>query len=109
MNFENEVKTVGASNDLIQATAKARKMVVEYGFGEIMKDTSLVELKDYALISGKEIIDDVQKILTNAKDETDSCLSRNKEALLKLVDTFAKEIVVNGEAIQRFFNSNQVE
>ncbi|HLE08426.1 MAG TPA: AAA family ATPase [Thermodesulfobacteriota bacterium] len=107
--FENEVKTVGASNDLIQATAKARKMVVEYGFGEIMKDTSLVELKDYALISGKEIIDDVQKILTNAKDETDSCLSRNKEALLKLVDTFAKEIVVNGEAIQRFFNSNQVE
>ncbi len=42
----NESKTVGASQDLMQATEIAKKMVVEYGFGELMKNKSLVALQD---------------------------------------------------------------
>ncbi|MBI5560439.1 MAG: AAA family ATPase [Deltaproteobacteria bacterium] len=107
--FENEIKTVGASHDLMEATAKAKKMVVEYGFGEIMKNTSLVQLQDYAVTSGKEVIDDIQKILTNAKEETEACMGKNKEALEELVGLFAGEVVVNGEKIERFFAGHPLE
>ncbi|MBI5598345.1 MAG: AAA family ATPase [Deltaproteobacteria bacterium] len=105
----NEFKTVGASHDLVEATVKARKMVVEYGFGEIMKNTSLIELRDYAITSGKEVIDDVQRILTNAMEETEKCVSKNREALERLVETFTGEMLINGERIKRFFDENPLE
>jgi ATP-dependent Zn protease len=69
--YGSEAKTVGASQDLIQATTKARKMVVEYGFGEVMKNTSLVELQDYAITSGREVLEDIQKILDRTKERTE--------------------------------------
>ncbi|MEE8574619.1 MAG: AAA family ATPase, partial [Thermodesulfobacteriota bacterium] len=39
-------KTVGASQDLSLATAQARKMVVEYGFGDSTKNTTLIQVQD---------------------------------------------------------------
>ena len=59
----SDSKTVGASHDLIQATGIARKMVIEYGFGEIMKNKSLIVLQDYAITSGSDVLEDIQKIL----------------------------------------------
>ncbi|MBI5047607.1 MAG: AAA family ATPase [Deltaproteobacteria bacterium] len=102
-------KTVGASHDLIQATSIARKMVVEYGFGEIMKNASLRELQDYVLTSGKEILDDIQKILDNAKTETETVISKNKDVLTKLVDKFTKDILMNSDGLNKFFNENPVQ
>ncbi len=102
----DDAKTVGASQDLVEATAKAKKMVVEYGFGDIMKNTTLVELQDYAITSGKDVIDDIQKILSNAQEETEDCISKNKDLLERLVDRLTSEVLMNGEAIKRFFNDN---
>src|SRR3989344_2471779 len=102
----NTSKTVGASHDLMRATAIARKMVVEYGFGEIMKNTSLVEVQDYALTSGKEILDDIQKIVDNAKTEAEGTVSRNRPVLEKLVDRLLKEVLMNGDSLTMFFNGN---
>ena len=99
-------KTVGASHDLTKATAIARKMVVEYGFGEIIKNSSLIELQDYILTSSKEIMEDIQKILNNAKTETEAIISKNKEILLKLVEKLVKDILMNSDGLFKFFNEN---
>ena len=99
-------KTVGASHDLTKATAIARKMVVEYGFGEIIKNSSLIELQDYILTSSKEIMEDIQKILDNAKTETEAAISKNKEILLKLVEKLVKDILMNSDGLVKFFNEN---
>ena len=63
-------KTLGASYDLMQATNIARKMVVEYGFGERMSNKSLIGLGDFALTSGTEVLDDIQRILDDAREKT---------------------------------------
>ena len=102
----NDSKTVGASHDLMEATAIARKMVVEYGFGEAIKNTSLIALQDFALTSGKEIFDDVQKILDNVKTETEGFISKNKEALNRLVKKLEDNVLMNGDAIAGFFDEN---
>jgi ATP-dependent Zn protease len=102
----NESKTVGSSQDLIQATSKAKKMVVEYGFGEIMKNASLVELQDYAITSGKEVLDDIQKILDRAKEQSEELISRNSKVLSRLVEKINKEILINNEGFVKFFDTN---
>jgi ATP-dependent Zn protease len=98
--------TVGASHDLIEATSIARKMVVEYGFGETIRNTSLVALQDYAFTSGKEIFDDVQKILDTAKTEAEDIISNNKEILLRFVNILEKDVLMNGDSITEFFKKN---
>ncbi|MDH4226874.1 MAG: AAA family ATPase [Deltaproteobacteria bacterium] len=102
-------KTVGASHDLSDATAKARRMVVEYGFGDIMKNTSLVELQEYAMMSGKDILEDIQKIIHGAKEETESVISKNKALLEKLADKLVAEILVNGEGLRNFLTQHNLE
>ncbi|MEK6679189.1 MAG: AAA family ATPase, partial [Nitrospirota bacterium] len=102
----NDSKTVGASHDLMEATAIARKMVVEYGFGEAIKNTSLIALQDFALTSGKEIFDDVQKILDNVKTETEGFISKNKEVLNRLVKRLEDNVLMNCDAITGFFDEN---
>lgn len=107
--YGQESKTVGASHDLLEATAKAKKMVVEYGFGEIMKNASLIQLQDYTLASGKDVLDDIQKILTNAREESEEFLAKNKEVLLKLVDALMLEVLMSGESLSEFFKTNPLE
>lgn len=102
----NDSKTVGASQDLMAATGIARRMVVEYGFGDIMKNKSLVVLQDFALTSGTEVLDDIQKILDNAKETAAAVISRNKEVLMRLVDRLVKDVLMNGENLTGFFNEN---
>ena len=101
-----DAKTVGASHDLIQATGIARKMVVEYGFGEMMKNKSLVVLQDYALTSGGEVLDDIQKILDNAKELSADIISRNKEVIAALVEQLVKEVLMNGDRLNKFFSEH---
>jgi len=79
---------------------------VEYGFGEIMKNTSLIGLQEYALTSGKEILDDIQKILDHAKTETEEVVSNNKEIAARLIDKLFKDILMNGDGLAKFFNDN---
>ncbi len=102
----NESKTVGASQDLMQATEIAKKMVVEYGFGEIMKNKSLMALQDYALTSGSEVLEDIQKILDNAKEKTGEVMSKNKDALLSLVKRLSDDVLMNRDTLNGFFREN---
>ncbi len=101
-----DAKTVGASHDLIQATGIARKMVVEYGFGEMMKNKSLVVLQDFALASGGEVLDDIQKVLDNAKELSSDIISKNKEVIGALVELLIKDVLMNGDSLNKFFRDN---
>ncbi|MBE9531705.1 MAG: AAA family ATPase, partial [Proteobacteria bacterium] len=101
-----ESKTVGASHDVSQATAKAKKMVVEYGFGDFIKNTSLIEVQDYALISGTEVLEDIQKIIDTAKEETEDVISRNKAVVEALADKLVKDILINSDGLTRFLNEH---
>ena len=83
-------------------------MVVEYGFGEIMKNTSLVELHDYAFTSGKDVIDDIQRIINTVQEETEHCIARNREVLEKLIAELEQAILLNSERLQQFFKENPV-
>src|SRR3990170_3300593 len=104
----SDSKTVGAAHDLIAATVIARRMVVEFGFGEIIKNTSLIALQDFALTSGKDILDDVQRILENAKAETEAVIKRNSEVIMSLVKELEREVLLNGEALIKFFSFHQL-
>ena len=99
-------KTVGASHDLIQATGIARKMVIEYGFGEIMKNKSLIVLQDYAITSGSDVLEDIQKILDNAKEAASKIISDNKDVIESLVGRLMKDVLINGEGLSAFFREN---
>jgi SpoVK/Ycf46/Vps4 family AAA+-type ATPase len=101
-----DAKTVGASQDLIQATEIARRMVVEYGFGHIMRNKSLVVLQDYALTSGGDVLDDIQKILDNAKETTAAIIAKNKDNMARLVERLVKDVLMNGDALNGFFAEN---
>ena len=81
-------------------------MVVEYGFGEMMKNKSLVVLQDYALTSGGEVLDDIQKILDNAKELSADIISRNKEVIAALVEQLVKEVLMNGDRLNKFFSEH---
>ncbi len=102
----SDSKTLGASHDLVQATGIARRMVVEYGFGDRMSNKSLVGLGDFALTSGSEILDDIQSILDDANYKSTKVISDNKELLLKLVELLCTNVLMNGDAINRFFKEN---
>lgn len=102
----NDETTLGASQDLLYATGIAKKMVVEYGFGEIMRNKSLVVLQDFALTSGSDVLDDIQRILDNSKEATSAVILRNKETLTRLVDRLQKDILMNGDSLVKFFNEN---
>ncbi|MCK4846226.1 MAG: hypothetical protein KAS88_01040, partial [Deltaproteobacteria bacterium] len=101
-------KTIATAHDVTEATAKARRMVVEYGFGDIMNNTSLVELQDYAMMSGKEILDDIQKILSGATSETEALLSKNKDILAKLTEELAIKGTMNNDDLKAFFEANEL-
>jgi ATP-dependent Zn protease len=105
----SEAKTVGASHDLIEATVIARRMVVEYGFGDIMSNKSLIALQDFALTSGTEVLDDIQKILDNAKDKTTDVIAANKDVMIALADELLTKVLMNSDALERFFGSNPVQ
>jgi cell division protease FtsH len=99
-------KTLGASYDLMQATNIARKMVVEYGFGERMSNKSLIGLGDFALTSGAEVLDDIQRILDDAREKTARILSGDKELLERLVDEITAKGLMNGDDLGDFFLKN---
>ncbi len=106
---DGETKTVGASHDLIEGTAKAKKMVIEYGFGELMKNTSLVELQDYTMTSGKDVIDDIQKILTVAQEEAEGLITNNKELIEELINTLTSRVIMNSDELAEFFAKNPLK
>jgi len=97
------------SQDLMRATEIARRMVVEYGFGDLMQNKSLVALGDFALTSGVEILDDIQRIIDGAKEASATFISDHKDVHARLVDALVDEVLMNSDALTEFFNENPLD
>ncbi len=101
--------TTGASNDLQQATARARAMVTQYGMsdllgprafgsgsGSLFLGRDLYEQRDYSEQAAEEIDGEVKRILQTAYDRAKSILLTNRDKLEQLA-----AILIEQETLDR--------
>lgn len=107
----NEI-TTGASDDLIKATAFARKLVMEFGMSEKIgpiaykKDDAEVFLgrdisrgQGYSESTAREIDQEVQRILGDALNVARVILKKNKSLLDKLAARLIEKEVIGSEEL----------
>jgi cell division protease FtsH len=107
--LEFDTNTSGAENDLKQATHLARKMILDWGMGENLKQVAyggqrqqvflgeeISQRREYSETTAREIDEEVKKILSEAYDRAQKILNEQKEGLDKLVDLLLEEEEVTG-------------
>ncbi|MEE8575338.1 MAG: hypothetical protein V3T30_07990, partial [Thermodesulfobacteriota bacterium] len=55
---------------------------------------------------GKEIMEDIQRILDDAREVSEKIINNNKDVLESLVDLFVSEVIVNTDGIVKFFKDH---
>ncbi len=101
--------TTGASNDLQQATARARAMVTQYGMsdllgprafgsgsGSLFLGRDLYEQRDYSEQAAEEIDGEVKRILQTAYERAKAILTENRDKLEQLA-----AILIEQETLDR--------
>ena len=101
--------TTGASNDLQQATARARAMVTQYGMsdllgprafgsgsGSLFLGRDLYEQRDYSEQAAEEIDGEVKRILQTAYQRAKAILTENRDKLEQLAG-----ILIEQETLDR--------
>jgi len=115
--FGNAEVTTGASSDLEQVTALARKMVKEYGMSEKMglrtfgRREELVflgrmvdEQKDYGDKVADEIDEEINGLIYRAFTEAKDILTKNKAKLVQIAERLIIQETLEGEALEAVFN-----
>jgi cell division protease FtsH len=105
--------STGASNDLQQATAWARRMVTEYGMSEGLGPVSyadsgsdvflgrdLVSRKDYSEQKAREIDDEVSEILTKKYDEARKLLVEHRGTLDRIAEALLERETLEGPQLE---------
>lgn len=106
----------GASNDILQVTETAKKMVMDYGMSEklgLIKYGDLEETKHLGYIYGggreyseevaKLIDQEVRELVDNAYKDAKEILINKKEYVEKLVEKLLKQEVVSGQEFEEMF------
>ncbi len=114
--FLGDIST-GASNDIMQITEIAKRMIMDYGMSDklgIVKYGDLEETKHlgYAYGGGREyseetakMIDmEVMRLVNEAYVDVKKLLEEKKEYVEKLVDLLLEKEVVTGEEFEEIFN-----
>jgi cell division protease FtsH len=103
--------TTGAENDLIEATALARRMVTRWGMGNLglvaFKSDDHQPFLGYELSQGREyseataakIDEEVQRLLEDRHREVHDLLQRQRAKLDRLVDALLHEETIGAEAL----------
>jgi hypothetical protein len=73
-----------------------------------MRNKSLIVLQEFALTSGSEVLDDIQRITDGAKEKTGEVISRNKTVIHALVDRLVTDVLMNEDSINRFFREHPI-
>lgn len=110
--------TNGASNDIETATNIARKMVCEWGmskrlgplaFGkkehEIFLGREFATHKDYSEETAVAIDQEIRKIIELCLQQAETIIRENIEKLEALTNELLKKEILNGDEINRIFNS----
>ncbi|MGL4688106.1 MAG: ATP-dependent zinc metalloprotease FtsH, partial [Fusobacteriaceae bacterium] len=100
--------TTGAGNDIQRATAIAHAMVTKFGmnekFGPILLDSTsegdMFAQKHYSEITGKEIDDEIRKIITDAYSAVITLLTENRDKLIYITKTLLERETITGEELK---------
>jgi cell division protease FtsH len=117
--FSGSEVTTGASSDLEQVTALARKMVKEYGMSAKMglrtfgRREELVflgrmvdEQKDYGDRVADEIDNEIDALIKDAYEEANKILTENKAKLVQIAERLIAEETLEGNALEAVFNES---
>lgn len=108
-----ETVTIGAANDIQQATNLARAMVTQYGMSEKFGLMGL-ESQENQYLTGRTVLNcgdataadidqEVMKILKNAYDEAIRLLSDDREAMDKIAAFLIEKETITGKEFMKIF------
>jgi len=107
-----DTNTSGAENDLKQATNLARKMILDWGMGETLKQVAyggqrqqvflgeeISNRREYSETTAREIDEEVKKILSEAYARARDILDEHRDGLDRLVDVLVEEEEISGDKV----------
>ncbi|MGB7873882.1 MAG: ATP-dependent zinc metalloprotease FtsH [Anaerolineales bacterium] len=117
-----ETNTSGAENDLKQATSLARKMVLDWGMSESLKQVAyggqreqvflgqdIAQRRNYSEATAREVDEEIMKILSDAYERARNILNEHKDGLDRLVDLLLKEEEVSGDRVLELLDVSEEE
>ncbi|UQA60035.1 ATP-dependent zinc metalloprotease FtsH [Polyangium aurulentum] len=104
--------STGAQDDLVQATDIARRMVKEFGMGEVMgllsfdprKQASFGERNDYSEETARAVDAEVSRILTAAEARTKALLNEHADALERVARRLLEVETLTGADVRSMLN-----
>jgi cell division protease FtsH len=110
--------TTGASDDIKRATALARRMVIDFGMSDklgprtfghkeemVFLGREISEQRDYGDEVADTIDNEVNNLIQNARNTARKILTENKEKLIELTKTLIEQETLEGEALEKVFDS----
>jgi cell division protease FtsH len=110
--------TTGAENDIERATQMARRMVTEYGMSKrlgpvalghkeelIFLGREIAEQKNYSEKIAEAIDEEIRALIDTADARAREILTNHRDALERLARALIKEETLEGEALERVFQS----
>jgi cell division protease FtsH len=104
--------TSGAENDLKQATRLARKMILDWGMGETLKQVAyggqrqqvflgeaISHRREYSETTAREVDEEIKTILSEAFERAQEILEDHKDGLDQLVELLLEEEEVSGNKV----------
>jgi cell division protease FtsH len=117
-----DTNTSGAENDLKQATNLARKMILDWGMGETLKQVAfggqrqqvflgeeLSHRREYSETTAREIDEEVKKILSEAYERARRILDKHRDELDQLVDVLIEKEEISGDKVLELLGVDQEE
>jgi cell division protease FtsH len=117
--YGTERVTTGAGNDLQQAAAIARDMVVNQGMGEKLRDQvfhtddgmmieKLVHEREYSDETAKVIDDEVESLITEAAGRARAVIKANLHYLTALKDKLLEKETIDAEEVKEIFEGSRL-
>lgn len=114
--------TTGASNDLKEATALARKLVTKYGMSEklgpvtfgnteemIFLGREMTTERNYSEEIARQIDGEVSKLIHDAYDTATKVLTANRKALQKIAETLIEKETIEKEEFQELLKPFKIK
>ncbi len=112
--------TTGSSNDIENATGLARKMITQYGMGElgprsfgkreelVFLGKEIAEEKNYSDKTAEEIDSEVHRLITTALNRARQILLENKERLDNIAHELISRETLEGEELEKVLSPTPV-
>lgn len=107
--------STGASNDLERASQICRVMVTKYGMSDgigpvVYKDSSddYFYEKNYSEATAERIDKEIEKMLRNAYEKTESILKEHNEKLILVAETLIEKEKISGEQFKSLMETGEL-